>query len=103
MKAAVSADDVRCSKIGVDVLKMNGSAVDAAIAGLFCIGVIQMHSAGIGGGAVMVVYTKAKKTAEYFNFREKAPRKASRNMFRGKNKASLKGRFHFILSMIMKI
>ena len=72
---------MRCSKIGVDILRRNGSAVDAAIASLFCIGVINMHSAGIGGGAVMVVYNKTNKTAQYFNFREKAPRNATQDMF----------------------
>ncbi|XP_028396378.1 glutathione hydrolase 1 proenzyme-like isoform X1 [Dendronephthya gigantea] len=80
-EAAVSADDVRCSEIGVNILKKNGSAVDAAIAALFCIGVVNMHSAGIGGGAVMVVYIKKKRTAEYFNFRERAPGLANESMF----------------------
>ena len=39
-----------------DVLKENGSAVDAAIAALFCLGIHDVHSAGIGGGFHMVVY-----------------------------------------------
>jgi len=39
-----------------DVLKEKGSAVDAAIATLFCLGVHDMHSAGVGGGFFMVVY-----------------------------------------------
>lgn len=72
---------MRCSKIGVEILRKNGSAVDAAIAALFCIGVVNMHSAGIGGGAVMVVYIKENRTAEYFNFREKAPGSANESMF----------------------
>ena len=90
-QAAVAADDVRCSKIGVDILKRNGSAVDAAIASLFCIGVINMHSAGIGGGAVMVVYNKENKTSEYFNFREKAPGNVSQDMFVNKSSESKTG------------
>ena len=63
------------------ILRKNGTAVDAAIASLFCIGVVNMHSAGIGGGAVMVVYSKKNRTAEYFNFREKAPENATQDMF----------------------
>ena len=94
-KAAVAFDDVRCSEIGARILKRNGSAVDAAIAGMFCIGVINMHSAGIGGGAVMVVYSNASKTAEYFNFREKAPKNASQNMFEMNSTASKIGENFF--------
>jgi len=39
-----------------DILAQNGSAVDAAIAALFCTGVHVVQSAGIGGGFHMVVY-----------------------------------------------
>ena len=39
-----------------DVLKENGSAVDAAIATLFCLGVHNAPFSGIGGGFHMVVY-----------------------------------------------
>ena len=85
---------MRCSKIGVDILRKNGSAIDAAIASLFCIGVINMHSAGVGGGAVMVVYNRSTKTAEYFNFREKAPGNATQDMF--VNQSSSMGKMCFI-------
>lgn len=91
-KAAVAADDLRCSKIGVRILRKNGSAVDAAIASLFCLGVINMHSTGIGGGGVMVVYSKENKTAEYFNFRETAPGKATENMYVNKSTSSKIGK-----------
>ena len=36
--AAVAADNAQCSKVGSDVLKDGGSAVDAAIATLLCLG-----------------------------------------------------------------
>ena len=36
--------------LGSQMLKQNGSAVDAAIAVCFCIGVANRYSSGIGGG-----------------------------------------------------
>jgi hypothetical protein len=41
---AVASENKRCSKIGVDVMKEGGNAVDAAIATTFCVGVVNMFS-----------------------------------------------------------
>lgn len=79
--AVVAADAGQCSEIGRDILQRGGSAVDGAVATMFCIGVMNMHSAGIGGGGFMVVYNRAKKFSEVFDFREEAPTKAHRDMY----------------------
>ncbi|KTF89484.1 hypothetical protein cypCar_00048551, partial [Cyprinus carpio] len=55
-KAAVAADAVTCSEIGKDMLKRNGSAIDAAIATLLCVSLFNAHSVGIGGGGVFTIY-----------------------------------------------
>jgi len=69
----VATDTPKCSKIGEDILNKGGSAVDAAIAAMFCLGVINMHSSGVGGGGVMLVYNRAAKEASVIDFRETAP------------------------------
>jgi len=53
---SVLVKDPCCDVCVSDVLRENGSAVDAAIAALFCLGVHDVQSAGIGGGFHMVVY-----------------------------------------------
>ena len=66
---------------------MNGSAVDAAIAACLCVGVINKHSSGIGGGGFMLIYQREKNVKDLrdrftaLDFREKAPGRSKWNMF----------------------
>lgn len=48
-QGAVVTDVGRCSSLGVEVLKRQGSSVDAAIAAALCTGIINPHASGIGG------------------------------------------------------
>lgn len=81
-RAAVASDAGPCSYVGTDILQRNGSAVDSAIATILCVGVINMHSTGIGGGGFMLVYNRSRASAEVFDFRETAPAKAKEDMFK---------------------
>ena len=92
-KQAVATDLGQCSKIGSETLSKNGSAVDAAIAAMFCLGVINMHSSGIAGGGVMLVYDRSRKGAKVFDFRETAPATAFKNMFTPDEAGVKKSRF----------
>ena len=46
---AVATDVPRCSVMAAGILERNGSAVDAAITALLCVGVVHAESSGIGG------------------------------------------------------
>ena len=99
-REAVATDTKQCSDIGEDILKANGSAVDAAIAAMFCLGVVSMHSSGIGGGGVMLVYNQTLKKATVIDFRETAPATAYRDMFKGKEEEAKKGLQNFFFCIV---
>ncbi|XP_027888998.1 glutathione hydrolase 5 proenzyme-like [Xiphophorus couchianus] len=80
-KAAVAADNGNCSKIGRDILKGGGSAVDAAIAALLCTGIMNPQSAGVGGGAIFTVMDRSGKV-KVINSRETAPSKVDPDLLK---------------------
>ncbi|XP_037092478.1 LOW QUALITY PROTEIN: scoloptoxin SSD14-like [Pollicipes pollicipes] len=79
--AAIVADADECAQIGLTMLRRNGTAVDAAVAALVCIGVINAQSAGIGGGLLMTLYDRPSRAAAALVARETAPAAATRDMF----------------------
>ena len=80
-KQAVATDNEKCSEIGNKTLNSKGSAVDAAIAAMFCLGVINMQSSGVGGGGVMLVYNRKQKKAKVIDFKGTAPAATTSDMF----------------------
>ena len=68
------------SKVGLDILKKGGNAIDAAVAVQFALAVVYPDAGNLGGGGFMV-YRSASGELATLDFREKAPGKASRDMY----------------------
>lgn len=72
------------SKVGVEILKKGGNAIDASIAVQFALAVVYPNAGNIGGGGFLV-YRDAKGMTDALDYREKAPLKASEDMYWDKN------------------
>ena len=68
------------SKIGLDILKNGGNAIDAAVAVNFALAVCHPAAGNIGGGGFLV-YRTAKGKAYTLDYREMAPLSSSRDMY----------------------
>jgi gamma-glutamyltranspeptidase / glutathione hydrolase len=79
----VAAADPRAVAAGQEILSRGGSATDAAIATMMVLGLVEPHSAGIGGGGFLMHYDAATRAVAAYDGREKAPAGAKADMFMG--------------------
>ncbi|KAA9380814.1 hypothetical protein F5972_06870 [Microbispora cellulosiformans] len=77
----VTAPDPRAAHAGALMLRAGGSAVDAAVATAFAIGVVEPFMSGIGGGAWLVVREPGARTATTVCGPIRAPGLATADMF----------------------
>ena len=68
------------SKVGVDVMKKGGNAIDAAIAVQFALAVVHPSAGNIGGGGFMVLRLNEGEI-NTLDFRETAPLSAHRDLY----------------------
>lgn len=78
--AMVASQHEIASRIGVDILKRGGNAIDAAIAVGIALAVVYPEAGNIGGGGFMLIrFPNGKATA--IDYRERAPKAATERMF----------------------
>lgn len=78
--AAVVTAHPEASRVGLEILKKGGNAVDAAVAVKFALAVVYPNAGNIGGGGFMV-YRGNNGEYSALDFRETAPGAAHRDMY----------------------
>lgn len=77
----VATENRLASQAGLEILKAGGNAVDAAVAVGFALAVTLPNAGNLGGGGFMMVHEARTGQDIALDFREKAPARASRNMY----------------------
>jgi gamma-glutamyltranspeptidase / glutathione hydrolase len=89
-RALVASQHELASKIGADVMKRGGNAIDAAVAVALALAVVYPEAGNLGGGGFMLIRFKDGRTAA-IDYREMAPAAANRNIFVGSDGKLIKG------------
>ena len=86
----VASTNEVASRVGVDIMKRGGNAVDAAIAVAFALAVTHPAAGNLAGGGFMMIRLK-NGTSTAIDYREMAPAAAHRNIFLNKNGDLIEG------------
>ncbi len=81
----VVAQEASAARIGADVLKHGGNAVDAAVAVGFAMAVTYPRAGNLGGGGFMVIHLAKSNQDIAIDYRETAPAAATKDMFLNKH------------------
>ena len=79
----VVAQEKTAARIGADVLKQGGNAVDAAVATGFAMAVTYPRAGNIGGGGFMMIHLAGRNQDIAIDYREMAPAAITRDIFLG--------------------
>ena len=86
----VASTNEVASKVGVDIMKRGGNAVDAAIAVAFALAVTHPAAGNLGGGGFMMIRLKDGR-ATAIDYREMAPAAATHNIYLDKDGKVIEG------------
>ncbi len=81
----VSTQEARATRIGLDILKRGGNAIDAAVGVSFALAVTLPRAGNIGGGGFMVIHLGDAGKTVAIDYREMAPLAATFDMYLDKN------------------
>ena len=79
-KAMVATLQPDASEVGIAIMRQGGNAVDSAVAVGFALAVVLPQAGNIGGGGFML-FRRSDGEVHFLDFREKAPAKATANMY----------------------
>src|SRR3974377_193562 len=79
-KAMVASVQPDASEAGVEIMKAGGNAVDAAVAVGFALAVTHPEAGNLGGGGFML-FRRPDGEVHFLDYREKAPAKATPDMY----------------------
>ena len=77
----VASQNAAASEIGAEILRQGGNAIDAAVAVGLALAVTLPRAGNIGGGGFMLVHLADEERTVAIDFREVAPKAASRDMY----------------------
>jgi gamma-glutamyltranspeptidase/glutathione hydrolase len=77
----VVSQEAVASRVGLDILRRGGNAVDAAVAVGFALAVTLPRAGNIGGGGFMLVYRADRHETIAIDYREAAPALTTRDVF----------------------
>src|SRR6478609_4480927 len=81
----VVAQEKIAARLGADVLRRGGNAVDAAVATGFAMAVTYPRAGNIGGGGFMVIHSSDREADVAIDYRETAPAAMTPDVFLGAN------------------
>src|SRR6266853_2009147 len=79
----VVAQEKIAARLGADVLRRGGNAVDAAVATGFALAVTYPRAGNIGGGGFMIIHSAERHEDVAIDYRETAPAATTRDIFLG--------------------
>src|SRR5208282_4756942 len=77
----VVTQEAAASRVGLDVLRLGGNAVDAAVAVGFALAVTLPRAGNIGGGGFMLIHRADLNKTIAIDYRESAPALTTRDVF----------------------